>query len=84
MSDVETKVNSFFEAYPVKKLKSGDRLLTPDDEIKKVYFLRKGLIKQYDISVKGNEVVVNIFKKGAYFPLYIELTGIRISTFLMR
>ncbi len=34
-----------------------------------VFYLAAGRVSQYDITPTGNEVVVNVFKPGAFFPM---------------
>ncbi len=34
-----------------------------------IFYLKSGRVKEYIISKAGEEVVVNIFKPGAYFPM---------------
>lgn len=67
--DVSQIVSKFFDDYPISYLQKGDVLIRPDEELKKVFYLVEGSIIQYDISPAGNEVVVNAFKPGAFFPM---------------
>ena len=53
--------------------KKGDNLLRPDDAVDKIYFLKKGNVRQYAITAKGEEVVIHIFHPGSFFPIMLVL-----------
>ena len=71
---VEEKVKQFFSAYRLREYNKGQILVFAGDEPPKVIYLVKGQIRQYDISYRGDEVVVNIFKPGAFLPMLSHLT----------
>ena len=47
----------------------GNILLHATDNPSGVFYLVDGGIRQYDITDGGDEVVVNVFKPGAFFPM---------------
>ncbi len=55
----------------LKNLRKGTVLLDPEAEIKHVWFLRKGYIRQYLVSANGDDVTVHIFRPGAVLPLML-------------
>lgn len=55
----------------IKNLKKGTILLDPESEIKQVWFLRRGYIRQYFVSANGEEVTIHIFRPGALLPLML-------------
>lgn len=75
MSIVSKKVEDFFEKYPARKYQKGQILILNDDEPKTIYLLRSGSVKQYDISYRGEELVLNMYKPGAFFPMSYALNG---------
>ncbi len=62
-------IRTFFERFPVKRYDKGETLFSPGDDITKILYLNEGSVAQYDISPAGNEVVVNVFKTGVFFPM---------------
>lgn len=62
-------MDTFFSAYPVKSVAKGQILISAHDEPEHIIQLVDGRVKQYDISHRGDEVVLNIFKPPAYFPM---------------
>ncbi len=67
--NVDQRVESFFAKYPLKKFDKNQIIIYADEEPKGIYYLLKGKVRQYDISDKGEEVVVNVFKPTAFFPM---------------
>jgi len=68
-SDIKQKVISFFTSYPTHVYEKGHIIISPDDPLPGVLYLTQGRVSQYDITASGVEVVVNIFKPGAFFPM---------------
>jgi CRP-like cAMP-binding protein len=68
-SVVAQKVNDFFAGFPVRRYSKGQILIHAHDNPQYVYYLIQGRVKQYDISYRGDEVVLNTFKPPAYFPM---------------
>jgi CRP-like cAMP-binding protein len=66
---VTKRVNSFFAKYPLKKYDSGEIMLLAGEDPKCIFYLVNGNVREYDISYKGEEVVVNVFKNPSFFPM---------------
>ena len=66
---ISKRVETFFSSFKPQKFKKGEILIRADEDPTGIYFLREGLVKEYVISQKGEEVVVNIFKPNSYFPM---------------
>lgn len=66
---LQKKINDFFEAFKHQEYKKGEILIRSDDNPAGVFFLKKGEVKKYTISKKGEELVVNIFKPNSFFPM---------------
>lgn len=66
---VPEKTNAFFTTYKYQTYKKGEILVRADDDPPGIFYLREGVVKEYAISSKGEELVVNIFKTGAFFPM---------------
>lgn len=70
---VKDVVDAFFSRYPIVHYGKGEILLRPDEPLSHVYYLTHGQIVEYDISTAGNEVVINAFKPGAFFPMSLAI-----------
>lgn len=68
-NDIQQTIRTFFTQFPVKRYDKGQVVFNPGDPITKVLYIVKGSVAEYDISPAGNEVVVNVFKTGAFFPM---------------
>ncbi|MDQ5932571.1 MAG: hypothetical protein QG649_656 [Patescibacteria group bacterium] len=73
VSQISEKVQFFFSDYPVVHYGKGELLIRPGDELETIFLLVSGHVIEYDISSAGNEVVVNTFKPGAYFPMSLAI-----------
>ena len=70
---VKNVVDTFFSDYPLVRYGKGEILLRPDEDLTHVFYLIEGQVVEYDISTAGNEVVVNAFKPGAFFPMSLAI-----------
>ncbi len=62
-----------------------DKILISPDEINslnanderddQIFYIEKGRVIQYTINSRGEKVILNIFKEGAFFPMNYALTG---------
>lgn len=66
---VAEKIEDFFAAYPTRQFSKGHILIHAHDNPTQVFHLLEGRVKQYDISYRGDEVVLNVFKPPAFFPM---------------
>ena len=69
VTQVTEKVRLFFEKYPVREFSKQQILIQAGEEPAGVFYLVAGRVNQYDISVSGAEVVVNVFQPPAFFPM---------------
>jgi CRP-like cAMP-binding protein len=68
-TDVSEKVREYFSQFPKRTYQKGQILLFADENPEHVFYLTKGRVRKYDHSYRGDEVIVNIFKPGAFFPM---------------
>ena len=68
-SDAKTKVANAFGKYPSRTYKTGQTLIFGGEEPDHVFYIESGIIKKYDVSYRGDEVIINMFKTGAFFPM---------------
>jgi CRP/FNR family transcriptional regulator len=68
-TDIKQKIANFFTSYPTRTFEKRHIIIAPDDPLPGVFYLTEGRVSQYDITTSGVEVVVNVFKPGAFFPM---------------
>ncbi len=66
---VLNKINVFSSQFKHQTFKKREILLRADDNPQGIFFLTSGTVKQYAISKKGEELVVNLYKPPAFFPM---------------
>lgn len=69
------KVDNFFSQYPLRTYQKGQILIHAGDNPQYVFYIVKGKVRQYDISHKGDEVVVHVYDTNAFFPMMWVITG---------
>ena len=75
-SRLRDKLDTFFASYPLHVFDVGELLVQANDPPLGIFYLEKGIVRQYDISQQGTEIVVNVFKTPAFFPMAWAITGI--------
>lgn len=66
---IQEKVEIFFSKFRKQQYKKGELLIRAQDAPSGIFYLKKGLVRQYLISQKGEELVVNVFKNPSFFPM---------------
>ncbi|HVZ58977.1 MAG TPA: Crp/Fnr family transcriptional regulator [Patescibacteria group bacterium] len=66
---IKSKLDTFFNQHHKHSYKKGELLIRAGDEPQGIMYLVNGRVKVYTISRKGEEVIVNIFKEGSFFPM---------------
>lgn len=69
MTSITQRTNDFFTQYPLRTFDKRQLLIRAESEIDHVFYMVEGRVSQYDITPSGNEVAVNVFKPGAFFPM---------------
>ncbi len=73
---IKQKITDFFAKYPARHFDKGQLLIQANENPAGVYHIENGQVRQYDISDQGNEIVVNVFKASAFFPMSWAITAI--------
>ncbi len=68
-TQITEKLNHFFSSFPSKIYKKGEEIQVQKNGIGNILYLKKGLVKMYAVSLSGEELVLNIFKPGTFFPM---------------
>ena len=66
---VAEKIEKHFSQYPKRSYPKGQILVFADENPAHIFYIVKGQVRKYDISYRGDEVIVNIFKPPAFFPM---------------
>ena len=69
MEGIAKKVDEDFAKYPERTYKKGQILFYAGENPTHVFYILQGRVRQYDISYRGDEVVVNVFRPPAFFPM---------------
>lgn len=67
--DISAKIDAAFSAYPKRTYPKGQILVFADESPDHIFYITKGRVRKYDVSYRGDEVIVNIFKPPAFFPM---------------
>lgn len=63
------KLEEFFTKHKHQIYKKGEIIIRADDNPQGVFYLKKGYVKKYAISKKGEEFVINLYKPIVFFPM---------------
>lgn len=73
-SSVNDKIETFFSAYRSRHYAKGQILILNGDTSDVIYQVIGGRVKCYDVSYRGDEIILNMFKPPAFFPMSLALT----------
>lgn len=66
---ISQKLDIFFNKYTLVTGKKGDIFIHAEEPPAGIFYLKKGLIRQYVVTQKGEEITVNIFRPASFFPM---------------
>lgn len=66
---VQEKIAATLGAYPKRTYPKGQILIFADENPEHIYYIVRGRVRKYDVSYRGDEVIVNIYKPPAFFPM---------------
>lgn len=66
-------IEDFFSNYRLRKYAKGQVLLLNGDEADDIFYLVSGRVKQYDVTYRGDEIILNVFKPRSFFPMSLAL-----------
>ncbi len=69
------KIDSFFTKFKHQQYKKGEILVRADDNPTGIFYVKKGNVKEYAITRNGDEIIVNLFKPPAFFPMSWAING---------
>lgn len=69
VAPVVDKIDKFFASYPLRTYPKGQILVFADEAPSHIFYILSGRVRKYDISYRGDEVIVNVFKNPAFLPM---------------
>lgn len=69
LNTIESKVEEAFSKFPKRTYPKGQILVFADETPDHIFYITKGRVRMYAVSYRGDEVIVNIFKPPAFFPM---------------
>lgn len=73
MPEPAAKIEEFFSKYKTRTYPKGQIIIYSGDQPDYVYNVVSGKVKQYDVTYRGDEIILNIFKPPAFFPMAIVI-----------
>lgn len=70
---IEQKLDFFFTQSKPIFYKKGEMIIRAEDPIFGIFYLKKGLVRQFLISPDGVEITLHIFKPISFFPMMLAL-----------
>jgi len=71
--EVSDKIEKFFSQYRERKYAKGQILILNGDGTDFVYNIVDGVVKQYDVTYRGDEIILNMFMPPAFFPMSLAI-----------
>ncbi len=68
-TDLADKIHDHFSRYPKRSYAKGQILIFAGENPQYIYYILSGKVRVYAESYRGDEVVINIFKSPAFFPM---------------
>jgi len=66
---VREKIQEYFSAYPKRNYPKGQILVFADENPEHIFYIVKGRVRKYDVSYRGDEVIINTFQPPSFFPM---------------
>jgi CRP/FNR family transcriptional regulator, cyclic AMP receptor protein len=70
-------INTFFQTGRPQRTHRKEIILGWEEKLASIYFIQKGFVKSYSLSLDGEELIHDIYGPGEVFPLPWAYTGIQ-------
>ncbi len=67
--EVSQKIEKFFSEFKLRSFDKGRIFIYAGDQPPGVFYLEQGQVREYGIAASGEELVINVFKPPAFFPM---------------
>jgi CRP-like cAMP-binding protein len=68
------KTDAFFHEYPLVRLRKGQAVLAAEQQIPDIFWIRRGMIRMYQITDVGDDITMHLFKAPSFFPIMFYLS----------
>jgi len=75
--DIKEQLNTFFSQYKKRVYPKGQIMVFAGDTSSSIYYIKSGKVSQYDITYRGDEVIVNILGPSAFFSMSWALSEVQ-------
>jgi len=66
---ISQKIKQFFSQYKLQTFEKGRIFIYAGDDPPGIFCLEEGEVREYGIATSGEELVINVFKPPAFFPM---------------
>lgn len=73
--NAQARLDQIFKPYPKQRLENGTILYEPMEEISHLSYINSGIVKQYVLTSKGEEVVIHLYQKPSVMPILVVMAG---------
>ena len=71
---IQEKVENFFKSYPLVRMRKGQAVVAAEQEIPDIFWVRRGMIRMYQIAEDGSETNMHMFRAPSFFPMMFYLS----------
>jgi CRP-like cAMP-binding protein len=68
-------ISAFYSQYPERKYKKGHVFILPGETVEHAYLLIKGKVKVYDVTYRGEEIIITNRIPPAMFPVSVVINS---------
>jgi CRP/FNR family cyclic AMP-dependent transcriptional regulator len=68
-ADTRAKVHELLSHYPRRTYPKAQILIFANEKPEHIFYIIRGRVRKYDTSYRGEDVVVNVFRPPAFFPM---------------
>lgn len=65
----QSKVRNFFSKHTLLVYKKGEMILRAEDPPPGVYYIEKGVVRQFTMNGAGETLMLQLYRLGAFFPM---------------
>ncbi len=74
---IADKLEKFFSLYPLQSFQKGDILIHAGESPAGIFYIKSGIVRNYWISLEGNEVTLNMYKPQTFLPMSWAIANVK-------
>ncbi len=67
--ELADKIHQHFSQFPLRIYPKGQIIVFADESPEHIFYIVEGRVRKYDVSYRGDEVIINVFQPPAFFPI---------------